>query len=421
MGMLINSEGQYLKIPIDSLAGELLTVSDINIIDTSTKLHYNYGIGNSNADAMVNYNGAACCDRIDMGDDYVGRYYSVTFLSKVCIYDENLTKLNSTDTLYAGIKSFEIDENDNLIFYSADNDVVSLSQELSGTSKYFRAQWLGAEGTPFTITKGSPYSENVPYSYKDVDFNTPYKGSLVSHLFESSQDISDMIMRNTRPLYGKTLVVFGDSEMQYLHDYAENIQMYKDILSISDYRNYAKAGRTWETTEAGETDPTTATDGIHGQLNGLLTQISNGVIRKSDIGAIIWMMGTNGQVQGTFWQTENSVLNTDIQTMCGAAHEFMRRILEEFTGTDVRLLGIIPIQGANRNEFFSSGYMERHNLLRDIHRCWSIPFLDLQYEGEVVAKNVLNCDNGTLGDIVHWSKLGMQIGIRKICGKLITI
>lgn len=421
MGMLINSEGKYLKIPIDSLAGEFLTVSDINVIDTSTKLRYNYGIGSANADAVVSYNGSACCDRIDMGDNYVGRYYSVSGIVKVCIYDENLTKLNSTDSLYAGIKSFEIDENDNLIFYSADNDVVSLSQELSGTPKYFRTQWLGAEGTPFTITKGSPYSENVPYSYKDVDFNTPYKGSLVSHIFESSQDLSEMIIRNTRPLYGKVLVMFGDSEMQYLHDYSDNIQMYKDILGISAYRSYAVAGKAWETTEETETDPTTATLGIHAQFNTLLSDISGGRVRKEDIGAIVWMMGTNGFVQGNFWETENSVLNTDIRTMCGAAHTFMKRVLLEFTDPDVRLLGIIPIQGANRNEFFSSEYMARHNLIRDIHRCWSIPFLDLQYEGEVVAKNVLNCDNGTLGDTVHWSKLGMQIGIRKICGKLITI
>lgn len=419
MGKLINSDGKYLAVPIDSLNGEFLTVKDINIVNTD-RLHYGQRVtGLNSQSANGNY---ACCEKVALGDDYVGRYYSaVNTCMKVYIYSEDGTTLNKTNEVYTGIKSFEIDEDNNLVFYSGNNDVVTLTQELSGVPTWFRVQWANNEGVPFTITKDKPSAKCFPSSYKDVDINTPYKETFIGHIFEQSADLQDMVKQITRPMYGKILVMFGDSEMQYLNDYAENKQMYKNLLSISAYLSYAKAGRMWETQVSGETNPETATDGIHGQLNHLLTDISKGVIRKEDIGGICWMMGTNGQNQGTFWAVENTTVNTDIQTMCGAAHEFMRRVLLEFTDPSVRLLGIIPIQGANRNEFFGADYMARHNLIRDIHRCWSIPFLDLQYECELPARALLNCDNGTLGDTVHWSKLGAQMGIRKICGKLNTI
>lgn len=420
MGKLINSEGNYLAVPIDSLNGEFLTVKDINMVNTET-LHYGYII--SSFEGQSSNSQYSCCDKVAFPENYVGRYYSANVTcAKVYIYSADGTRINNTTEVYTGIKSFEIDDEDNLIYYSYDNDVVALTQTLSGTPAWFRIQWgRGTEDVAFTITKDKVVSEYLPTSYKDVDINTPYKDTFIGHIFEQSADLQDMVKQITRPMYGKILVMFGDSEMQYLNDYADNKQMYKDLLSISAYRSYAVAGRMWETQVSGETNPATATDGIHGQFNRLLTDISNGVIRKEDIGGICWMMGTNGQNQGTFWAVENTTVNTDIQTMCGAAHEFMRRVLLEFTDPSVRLLGIIPIQGANRNEFFNADYMARHNLIRDIHKCWSIPFLDLQYECELPARALLNCDNGTLADVVHWSQLGMQMGIRKICGKLNTI
>lgn len=419
MGKLINSDGKYLAVPIDSLNGEFLTIKDINIVNTD-KLYYGYIVYSLNGQSENS--SYACCEKVALGDDYVGRYYSaIVTCTKVFIYSEDGTKLNNKDEVYGGVKSFEIDEDNNLIFYSGDNDVVALTQKLSGVPAWFRVNWWNSEGTPLTITKDKPSTKFLPSSYKDVDINTPYKDTFIGHIFEQSADLQDMVKQIARPLHGKILVMFGDSEMQYLNDYDENKQMYKDLLSISAYRSYAVAGRMWETQVSSETNPETATDGIHGQLNRLLTDISNGVIRKEDIGGICWMMGTNLQNQGTFWEVENTTVSTDIQTMCGAAHEFMRRVLLEFTDPSVRLLGIIPIQGASRNEFFSSGYMARNNLIRDIHKCWSIPFLDLQYECELPARALLNCDNGTLNDTVHWSKLGMQMGIRKICGKLNTI
>lgn len=420
MGYIINSDKNHPLVPIDSLNGGLVTVADINIVDTD-ELMYGYRI--TGIDTQVAHDAATCSKKTYFPNDYVGRYYSAMVpISRLYVYSEDGTLINSTREVYHGIKSFEIDSENHLIFYSSDNDVIELTQELSGIPASFRCWWSRGETDPdFTITKGYKAATYMPYSYKDVNINEPYRETLINHIFEGSSDFSSLIEQITKPLYGKVLVMFGDSEMQYLNDYSDNIQMYKDILGISAYRNYAIAGKAWETTEETETDPTTATQGIHAQFNKLLSDISDGKVRKEDIGAIVWMMGTNLYVQGNFWETENSVLNTDIRTMCGAAHTFMKRVLLEFTDPDVRLLGVIPIQGENRNEFFSSGYMERHNLIRDIHRCWSIPFLDLQYEGEVPAKTVLSCDNGTLGDNVHWSKLGMQMGIRKICGKLITI
>lgn len=271
------------------------------------------------------------------------------------------------------------------------------------------------------LTKFKDVTEYCDSSYKRVEFADTCKKYLINQIVSESTAFSEQIKSLTRPLYGKTLIVFGDSEMQYLTDTAENIDMYKNLLSIDTYKSYAIAGNTWEANE-GDTNAETCTTGIHGQLNRLFLDISKGVIDKENIGGIIWMMGTNGRKQGEFWETEGTSVNTDITCMCGAMNVFFNRILTNFTSTEIRLMGIIPIQGKGRNEYFGDkGLMVRHNFIRDAHRCWSIPFLDLQYEAEIPATTLLNCDNGTMGDVVHWSKLGMQIGIRKICGKLISV
>lgn len=271
------------------------------------------------------------------------------------------------------------------------------------------------------LTTMADISEYYPNGVKKIEFSDVSKEFLIKQIFTQSETLTEQVKQLTKPLYGKTLIVFGDSEMQYLSDTADNVQMYKDLLSISEYKSYAVAGNTWEA-DADDTDIDNCSTGILGQLNRLYADIESGVIDKDNIGAIIWQMGTNGQNQGEFWETEGSEVNTDITTMCGAMHVFMNKILTDFTSVDIRLMGIIPLQGANRNEYFGDkGLMVRHNLIRDIHRCWSIPFLDMQYEGEIPAKKLLNCDNGTLGDVVHWSSLGMKIAIRKICGKLITV
>ena len=270
------------------------------------------------------------------------------------------------------------------------------------------------------------------YGHKNIVLSDKYKTSIIRQIFAESDDLSEQIKRITRPLYGKTLICFGDSEMQYAFGYDirvganganyHTISRYFDDLSISEYKTYAQAGNKWEPNDVTDTIENCET-GIHWQLNNLLADINSGAVNKSDIGAIIWMMGTNGRDEGEFWQDEeNHIINRDFNTMCGAAHLFMERILQEFTSADIRLLGIIPIQGKNRSEFVGDGLKTRHNKLRDIHRCWSIPFLDLNYEGEIYASSALNSeDNGTMVDIVHWSPLGAEICIRKIIGKLLSI
>ena len=270
------------------------------------------------------------------------------------------------------------------------------------------------------------------YGHKNIILSDKYKTSIIRQIFAESDDLSEQIKRITRPLYGKTLICFGDSEMQYAFGYDirvganganyHTISRYFDDLSIGEYKTYAQAGNKWEPNDVTDTIENCET-GIHWQLNNLLADINSGAVNKSDIGAIIWMMGTNGRDEGEFWQDEeNHSINRDFNTMCGAAHLFMERILQEFTSADIRLLGIIPIQGKNRSEFVDDGLKTRHNKLRDIHRCWSIPFLDLNYEGEIYASSALDSeDNGTMADIVHWNPLGAEICIRKIIGKLLTI
>lgn len=333
---------------------------------------------------------------------------------------ENLGNI-STSVYNSHITSFSINKNGVTDIYlntgAKENDIIFNTPQ----SKIYLlpSGWTDRKNT--VLTTMADISEYYPNGVKKIELSAVGKEFIIKQIFAQSETLTEQVKQLTKPLYGKMLIVFGDSEMQYLSDTAENVQMYKELLSISKYKSYAVAGNTWEA-DAGDTDIDTCSTGILGQLNRLYADIENGVIDKDNIGAIIWQMGTNGQNQGEFWKTEGSEVNTDITTMCGAMHVFMKKILSDFTSVDIRLMGIIPLQGANRNEYFEDkGLMVRHNLIRDIHRCWSIPFLDMQYEGEIPAKELLNCDNGTLGDVVHWSSLGMKIAIRKICGKLITV
>lgn len=420
---MINGNNGYPKVDIENLNGGFLVVEPINIINTSDIL---YGYTITGFDKENEYAGYSCSKATAFPEDVVGTYYSPVYtLISILLYGSNKNVLNSdTSNMYAGVKSFSIDEENVLTISDGTNQK---SKQLSEQPVYFRAMWGTRSGALYTITKHEDITDLIDSKYKHVEISDFYKEYLIKQIFAESDDLSEQIKSITRPLYGKTLIVFGDSEMQYLSDTAGNIQKFKDALSISNYKSYAVAGWEWETNNNSggepETDPETATTGIHGQYNSFMADVSNGLINASDVGAIIWMMGTNGHSQGTFWEddTTKTAVNTDITTMCGAMHEFFRRVLEDWTRADVRLMGIIPLQGKNRSEYFSESLNIRHNLLRDGHRCWSIPYLDGNAEFEIPAYTALNVDNGTMGDIVHWSPLGESMAIRKICGKLVTV
>ena len=219
------------------------------------------------------------------------------------------------------------------------------------------------------------------------------------------------LMAADYPLAGGTWLLLGDSITQYMKD-GGYIQTLASELKLAAYHSYAGAGATWE-----KQSSSSLAGSSLGQLAALKDDVTNGIYTPT---IITTAFGTNCISQGTFWEDQQEQeINTDDETMCGAMHTVLQDILETFNVANVRIGGIIPPQAKGRNEEMNATIKGRNDLIRQIYKFYSIPYIDMANAGYIMDSNIV--DNGTLGDTVHPSARGNQVYCRRLKGWLPTL
>lgn len=192
----------------------------------------------------------------------------------------------------------------------------------------------------------------------------------------------------------------GDSNTQYMGANLENyVKQYTGIASL---RNFGTAGATWEVRD-GENATTTANSSGVGKVNQLIASADPNTNKCDDYDIITIMLGTNCNVRGSLSDTSNNV-----GTMCGAMRYCLEKLLYYYRGA--RIGGIIPPQRAEIN----AEQEERNELIRAIYEEYSIPYLDLYREGQIVPDSSLPDGNGYyLSDGTHLGGNGQESVYRK--------
>ena len=192
----------------------------------------------------------------------------------------------------------------------------------------------------------------------------------------------------------------GDSNTQYMGTNLENyVKQYTGIASL---RNFGTAGAWWEV-RAGEDATTTANSSGVGKVNQLIASADPNTQKCDDYDIITIMLGTNCNERGSLSDTSNNV-----HTMCGAMRYCLEKLLYYYRGA--RIGGIIPPQRAEIN----AEQEERNKLIRAIYEEYSIPYLDLYREGQIVPDSSLPDGNGYyLSDGTHLGGNGQESVYRK--------
>ena len=192
----------------------------------------------------------------------------------------------------------------------------------------------------------------------------------------------------------------GDSNTQYMGTNLENyVKQYTGIASL---RNFGTAGATWEVRD-GEDATTTANSSGVGKVNQLITSADPNTQKCDDYDIITIMLGTNCNARGSLSDTSNNV-----DTMCGAMRYCLEKLLYYYRGA--RIGGIIPPQRAEIN----AEQEVRNELIRAIYEEYSIPYLDLYREGQIVPDSSLPDGNGYyLSDGTHLGGNGQESVYRK--------
>lgn len=192
----------------------------------------------------------------------------------------------------------------------------------------------------------------------------------------------------------------GDSNTQYMGTNLENyVKQYTGIASL---RNFGTAGATWEVRD-GEDATTTANSSGVGKVNQLIASADPNTSKCTDYDIITIMLGTNCNASGGASDTSENV-----HTMCGAMRYCLKKLLYYYRGA--RIGGIIPPQRAEIN----AEQEERNKLIRAIYEEYSIPYLDLYREGQIVPDSSLPDGNGYyLSDGTHLGGNGQESVYRK--------
>ena len=211
----------------------------------------------------------------------------------------------------------------------------------------------------------------------------------------------NILSTNSGSLATNTKVcAIGDSNTQYMGTNLENyVKQYTGIASL---RNFGTAGATWEV-RAGEDATTTANSSGVGKVNQLIASADPNTSKCTDYDIITIMLGTNCNKRGSLSDTSNNV-----DTMCGAMRYCLEKLLYYYRGA--RIGGIIPPQRAEIN----AEQAERNELIRAIYEEYSIPYLDLYREGQIVPDSSLPDGNGYyLSDGTHLGGNGQESVYRK--------
>ena len=192
----------------------------------------------------------------------------------------------------------------------------------------------------------------------------------------------------------------GDSNTQYM---GTNLEKYvKQYTGIASLRNFGTAGATWEVRD-GEDATTTANLSGVGKVNQLIASADPDTQKCDDYDIITIMLGTNCNARGSLSDTSNNVA-----TMCGAMRYCLEKLLYYYRGA--RIGGIIPPQRAEIN----AEQKERNELIRAIYEEYSIPYLDLYREGQIVPDSSLPDGNGYyISDGTHLGGNGQESVYRK--------
>lgn len=180
------------------------------------------------------------------------------------------------------------------------------------------------------------------------------------------------------PVVGAKVCAIGDSNTQYM---GSNLETYvKQYTGIASLRNFGYAGCKWETT-AGVTD--TGNGSCVGKVNQLIVNADPDTKLCTDYDIITIMMGTNMANMGALTDT-----SANVETMCGAMRYCLEKLLYYYRSS--RIGGIIPPQ----REYMNKEQDERNELMRAIYKEYSIPVLDLFYEGQMVPNSMIPDGNG---------------------------
>lgn len=202
------------------------------------------------------------------------------------------------------------------------------------------------------------------------------------------------------PIIGARVCAIGDSNTQYM---GKNLETYvKQYTGIASLRNFGTAGARWEAWN-GETITTITDASGVGKVNQLIASADPNTKKCTDYDIITIMLGTNCGVKGSLTDT-----SANVETMCGAMRYCLEKLLYYYRGA--RIGGIIPPQRAEIN----AEQEERNQLIRAIYEEYSIPYLDLYREGQIVPDSSLPDGNGYyISDGTHLGGNGQESVYRK--------
>lgn len=190
-------------------------------------------------------------------------------------------------------------------------------------------------------------------------------------------------------LSGLTVLALGDSITQYQGN--DLFQYAKSIYGLTTGINSGHAGDIWKSAK-------TKVDDI------LIAGADSATLLNSDYDIITFAYGTNyDATNGTI----NDSINVD--SMCGNAKYCIENAL--YYCRTSKIGGIIPPQRADANQT----QLAKNELLRQIYQMYSIPYLDLEREGQIVPDNInsvataLGKSQYYLGDGLHLGANGMKL------------
>lgn len=203
------------------------------------------------------------------------------------------------------------------------------------------------------------------------------------------------------PIIGARVCAIGDSNTQYMNNQLETyVKKYTGIASL---RNFGTAGAWWEVREDGEEPTTTANNSGVGKVNQLIASADPMTNKCTDYDIITIMLGTNCHAIGALSDT-----SANVHTMCGAMRYCLEKLLYYYRGA--RIGGIIPPQRAEAN----AEQDERNELIRSIYEEYSIPYLDLYREGQILPDYKTPDGSGYyLSDGLHLGGNGQESFYRK--------
>lgn len=177
---------------------------------------------------------------------------------------------------------------------------------------------------------------------------------------------------------GAKVCAIGDSNTQYM---GSDLETYvKQYTGIASLWNFGYAGCKWETT-TGMSDM--GNGSAVGKVNQLIANPDPDTNMCTDYDIITIMMGTNMATMGALTDTSENV-----ETMCGAMRYCLEKLLYYYRSS--RIGGIIPPQ----RETINKEQNERNELIRAIYKEYSIPVLDLYYEGQIIPNSMIPDGNG---------------------------